>query len=54
MYLEEYSINEIIEDIEQLSKKYNLSKEKIIKIYILKEIKNLNEILKSYMIYNEN
>lgn len=54
MYLEEYSINEIVEDIEQLSKKYNLSKEKIIKIYILKEIKNLNEILKSYMIYNEN
>lgn len=54
MYLEEYSINEIVEDIEQLSEKYNLSKEKIIKIYILKEIKNLNEILKSYMIYNEN
>lgn len=54
MYLEEYSINEIVEDIEQLSKKYNLSKEKIIKIYILKEIKNLNEILKNYMIYNEN
>lgn len=53
MNFEEYYIEKIIKEIEELSEKFNMSKEKIIKIYLLNEIKQLNAQLEEYLIYRE-
>lgn len=53
MELENYKLEQIVEEVERLSIKYNLSKDKIIKIYLLKELKELNAGLYEYLIYKD-
>lgn len=53
MELENYKLEQIVEEVERLSIKYNLSKDKIIKIYLLKELKELNDGLYEYLIYKD-
>lgn len=53
MEYENYKLEKLINEIEDLSDKYNLSKDKIIKIYFLKELKELNNQLEEYLIYKD-
>lgn len=53
MELENYKLEQIIEEVERLSTKYNWSKDKIIKVYLLKELKELNAGLYEYLIYKD-
>lgn len=57
---EEKKIDKIICEIEDMSFNFSMSKQKIIEIYLLKEIinlneqiKNLNDNLKEYLIYKD-
>lgn len=57
---EERKMDKIAQEIREISFNFNMSKQKIIEIYLLKEIKNLNEEiknlndnLKEYLIYKD-
>lgn len=53
MEIEKYKMEKLIEEIQRLSNKYNLSRDKIIKIYLINEIKELNAQLQEYLIYKD-
>lgn len=54
MNLDEYRIKSIIDEIDYIGDKYHVSAENIIKIYLIKELKELNEQIEEYINYKYN
>lgn len=54
MNLDAYRIKSIIDEIEYLMDEYKIKPETIIQIYLIKELKDLNDSIEEYINYKYN
>lgn len=54
MNTDEYRIKSIIDEVNYISNKYNIDGEFIIQMYIVKELKDLNDSIEEYINYKYN